>query len=292
MIRFKCIYCGQSVLAPRDGIGRQGKCPKCSHILRVPKTTEGRPAIGGDRDAAARRRSVLATKGFSPTWDSSPDYAPEYLIDEAPPIDFVYLYGEKAGWLIPTYDELSLFLTALATILLFALNGQMRTLVYRCMVVMRFEPRLLVFGVFFLGGLCLCLYHAFAKTEKTYGEKQCMLFFAVMVNAITAILAGIHLIKGSSGWLLIFPIWNITNGILLLLMLWLKIINETCIRDRKPTAGRIVTGSMALLIIFALCNFAFRLYWALTFSICIIYATSVDRALQSTILGRDDSPVG
>ena len=48
MIRFKCIYCGQRILARDDGIGKKGKCPKCRHELRVPKTTIGRPAIRSD----------------------------------------------------------------------------------------------------------------------------------------------------------------------------------------------------------------------------------------------------
>jgi len=33
MIRFKCIYCGQQILARDDGAGKRGKCPKCAHFL-------------------------------------------------------------------------------------------------------------------------------------------------------------------------------------------------------------------------------------------------------------------
>ncbi|MHC4308903.1 MAG: hypothetical protein ACYSSN_03065 [Planctomycetota bacterium] len=43
MIRFSCKHCGQKIRVPEIGAGRKGKCPKCKHIVVVPKledTTE------------------------------------------------------------------------------------------------------------------------------------------------------------------------------------------------------------------------------------------------------------
>jgi hypothetical protein len=110
-----------------------------------------------------------------------------------------------------------------------------------------------------------------------------MLFFAVLVNTIGGIVAGIYVLKNATihDWLLVFPIWNIINSVLLLLMLFFNIIDEECISDRKTTPVQIVLGLIAVLVIFILCNYVFKLYWAITFSICIIYATSFDKALQS-----------
>ena len=81
------------------------------------------------------------------------------------------------------------------------------------------------------------------------------------------------------------------SGVLLLLMLRLKIIDEECISDRDATPTQIILGLIAVLIIFVFCNYVFKLYWAITFSICIVYTTSFDRALQNvfpSLSARED----
>jgi hypothetical protein len=60
-----------------------------------------------------------------------------------------------------------------------------------------------------------------------------------------------------------------------------KMINETCISGRKATYHQILTGLTVIFVIFILCNFFFKLYWAITFSICIVYTSSFNDALQS-----------
>jgi hypothetical protein len=114
-----------------------------------------------------------------------------------------------------------------------------------------------------------------------------MLNFAVLINTGTGIFAGMYVLKNiiAPNWLIVFPIWNIINSILLLLMFNFKIIDEECIDDRKATLLQIVLGLVSVLIIFVLCNYVFKLYWAITFSICIVYTTSFDRTLQSVLPG-------
>jgi hypothetical protein len=68
-------------------------------------------------------------------------------------------------------------------------------------------------------------------------------------------------------------------------MLRFKIIDEECISDREATLVQIILGLAAVLVIFIFCNYVFRLYWAITFSICIVYTTSFDRALQNVFPG-------
>lgn len=291
MMRFKCIYCGQRIVAREETVGKRGKCPKCSHVLRVPWTMKGRPGIGGYKDESLEQHTTSGAKSLTSSWGHFADYAPDDLIiGEKPTINFVYLYGEKAGWLIPTYDELSLFLMAATLLLLFATNTQMREDIHSIRTMdENLGGRPSVLMLLCIVGFYLCLYHVFTLRKKTEWERRFMLLFAVTANATTGIAAGIHLIRGSAGWQLVFPIWNIINGVLLLLMLRLKIINEDCISDHNATPGQVIFGLIAVLIIFALCNFLFELYWALTFSICVIYATNFDRALQSIFPGRADS---
>jgi hypothetical protein len=254
-------------LASDDGVGRKGKCPKCNHLVIVPRTTKGRPAISSDTpEQLQKAMEAIATLSTAQ--------------------DTAELYREKTGWFIPTYDELSLFLMAATFILLGATNDTMRKQIYKGITAVD-DLRVYFLFAIFLGGIVLSLYHVFTTREKTNYEKMVMLFFAVAANAVTGIISGWYVIKNNDvhNWQLIFPIWNIINGVLLFLMLRLKIIDEKCISDRDATAVQIILGLTAVLVIFILCNYIFKLYWAITFSICIIYTTSFDKALQSIFPG-------
>lgn len=257
------------MLAHEDGRGKKGKCPKCSHLVVVPWTTKDRPAISDDTPEQLQQlKEAIATA----TLDSSRDL----------PDDIVNLYGERPGWLIPTYDELSLFLMAFTFILLCAVNSQLRNWI-RHFFSQTHDWVAYICVLLFLAGLGLSLFHVFTRREKTIFEKQLMMLFAVLTNAGIGIIAGWYVLKSNDvrDWQLIFPIWNIINGVLLLLMLRFRIIDEECISDRDADATEVVIGIAAVLVIFIFCNFIFKLYWAITFSICIIYATSFDKALQS-----------
>jgi len=274
VIRFKCIYCGQRILARDDGIGKKGKCPKCKHELRVPKTTIGRPAISTEKT-----EPIQHPKDTSTWWNTKytkPEDLPGYPTD-----DLAELCKEKAGWFIPIYDELSLFLMAMTLIFLCVGNSQMRNWILHFLS--QADGRYIL-ALLFLAGLVLSVYHVFTPREKNWIEKWFMMVFAVITNASTGIISGWYVIENNAvqNWLLlVFPIWNIINGALLLVMLRFRIIDEECISDRDATAGQVILGLIAVLAIFFLCNYVFKLYWAITFSICIVYATSFDKALQS-----------
>jgi hypothetical protein len=259
------------MLAQEDGRGKKGKCPKCNHLVVVPWTTKGRPAISVD--IPEQLQQARETIAILSTAQDLPD-------------DIAKLYREKTGWLIPTYDELSLFLMAATFILLGATNDTMQKQIYKGITAVD-DLRVYFLFAIFLGGIVLSLYHVFTTREKTKFEKMVMLFFAVAANAGTGIISGWYVLKNSDvhNWQLVFPIWNIINGVLLLLMLRLKIIDEECISDRDANATEVVISMAAVLIIFALCNYVFKLHWAITFSICIVYTTSFDRALQNVFPG-------
>jgi DNA-directed RNA polymerase subunit RPC12/RpoP len=279
VIRFKCIYCGQRILAKEDGVGKKGKCPKCKHELVVPETTKGRPAISSDKEPMPDR-SVPRV----PAWDENSGFkqqdAEEVLVE---------LYKESFRFLIPTYDELSLFLMAVTLIALYLVNGQLRNQINMLVARIAEAGRLLLISVG-LVAVCvfgLCIYHVFTTREKTTFEKWVMLIFAIGTNVVTGSIAAAYTITSAltADWLLVFPLWNIINGILLLFLVGLRAVDEECISDRKATASEVVIGLIAVFIVLIFCNYVFKLHWAITFSICIIYTTSFDRALQSVFPG-------
>jgi hypothetical protein len=268
------------MLAQEDGVGKKGKCPKCNHLVVVPRTTKDRPAINADIPEQLQQvRETFAVLNVSGKIQGLSN-------------EIVNLYGERPGWLIPTYDELSLFLMSATFILLSVTNATMREQLHKRIIAVN-DPRLYLLSLLFLGGIVLSIYHVFTTREKTRFEKMVMLFFAVAVNAGTGIISGWYVIKSNNvhNWQLIFPLWNIINGILLLVMLRLKIIDEECISDRDATPTQIILGLLAVLIIFVFCNYVFKLYWAITFSICIIYAASFDKALQNVFPGLTNIPM-
>jgi hypothetical protein len=266
-LRFKCVYCGQRLLAKENGHGKKGKCPKCKHIIVVPWATKNRPAINADiTDKQMKANEAVAA--FSISEDLSDNTAE--------------LYGEQPGWLIPVYDEMSLFLMSATFILLGVTNSTMRQQLYEGLKKAD-DSNIYFLAVIFLAGLALSIYHVFTNRDKTDIEKKILLVFAVLANAGTGILAGWYVIKNSEvhNWQLVFPIWNIVNGVLLLLMLRIKLINENCISDRQAAPMQVIFGLAAVFVVFGLCNYIFNLHWAVTFSICIVYTTSFDKGLQS-----------
>jgi hypothetical protein len=206
----------------------------------------------------------------------------DFLQAMNPPEDTADLIKEKAGWLIPVYDELSLFLTAITILLLYAVNAAMRVQIHGWLASNKYVCVYVIVAIF-LSGLVLSIYNVFTTREKTDWEKWMMLIFAVTANAVSGVVAGVFVLKNSVArdWLLVFPIWNIINSVLLVVMLRFKILDQDSISDRDASSAEVVIGLIAVILIFIFCNFVFKLHWAITFSICTIYATSFDKALQS-----------
>ncbi|MCK4994394.1 MAG: hypothetical protein KAS13_05025 [Candidatus Omnitrophica bacterium] len=108
-----------------------------------------------------------------------------------------------------------------------------------------------------------------------------MLIFAMTMNGIAAITSGMYLFKTETGLLRIFTIWNAINGVILLYQI--GFVDEGFFRDEDATIFQACTGVVAILILFYLCYFVFHFYWAVTFSICVCYATTVSRSMNFKI---------
>ena len=279
MIHFKCVYCGQKIVAKEEGRGKKGQCPTCKHIISVPLEFQPESNLAPlalapetpPKEQTSETGKILSaiTEEF-PSTDSMDD-----LTD---------LYEEKLGFLIPNYDELSLFLMSAVFIILYFTSSRLQDDIITFLMRLDILRRYLYVGLFMLG-MSLCLYHVFTPREKTDIEKGIMLLFAISINAATGIIAGFYMFKESPGWLFIFPAWNIINSILLIVMQYVNLFDEGQISDRDATITQVIIGLAAILTIFYICNNVFKLHWAITYSICIIYTTSFDRGLQSVFPG-------
>jgi DNA-directed RNA polymerase subunit RPC12/RpoP len=272
VIRFKCIYCGQRITANDGDAGKVGRCPTCRHELHVLKKIT--PPINTTLSESELEEKAKAKLDLM------------NAIMELPQKDAADLIKEEAGWFIPVYDELSLFLMTITLILLAVANASFKEQLYKWSPRFSNDVRVFIAAPILLAGMVLSIYNVFTTREKTDVEKWIMLLFAVLTNAGTGIISGwIVLTSSIRDWQIIFPIWNVINSILLVVMLRYRVVDEECISDRDASLKEVAIGLIAVLAIFIFCNNVFNLHWAITFSICIIYTTCLDKGLQSVFPG-------
>jgi cation transport ATPase len=269
MIRFTCENCGQKIRTSDEFAGKRAKCPKCKSGVVIPVL---------ESSASNKATSDNVTKSLADKSDA--EITRELLGVKARRVSRGARRSGRRSWLRPHYDEVTLFSMSITFVLLLMISGTMRGDLYK-LLFYRFDARVVVLAVLILAGIPFSIFHAFSTRQKHLGEKAAMMLFAIFVSAGTGIYAGIHMLTTSTGWLIVFPIWNVTYGVLLLLMFRMRLIDTTCISDKDATCGQVMLGLIAVLIIVICCQFFFRLHWAITFSICIAYTTSLDKAVQS-----------
>ena len=177
--------------------------------------------------------------------------------------------------LIPKYTETSLFLTALTFTLLYLTDDGIRDTL-ESFASGYYDPRGMIFLLIFFAGLIYSFYYALSDKKTPAFARTCMLIFVVFTNFGVGFSSGLYILKSSEGYLAIFPIMNLINAILLIIMFRAKIIDEACISDENASRPEILVGSAALLIIFAFSHYIMHNYWALTFSICLAYSTMIN----------------
>jgi hypothetical protein len=260
--------------------------PQVQSRLFVPRATTAPPPISAEKTETIRNADKLLTE-TNPVISKKRD---SYKFDEVKVATYK-LIG-------PTYDKLSLFLMAFTLIILFITNTTMQGQV--CKVTMLFYNYIANFDItnwsifyndnnlfdllcvvawftFLLGGFGLSIYNIYSNREKTKIERMMMLGFASITNYCTAIAVGFYMFKNTTGWLIIFPIWNLINAGLMMY--------NASISDREASTLQMTIGILSVLLISTVCNFVFQLYWPITFSICLVYTTSLDRGLQSIFPG-------
>ncbi len=121
-------------------------------------------------------------------------------------------------------------------------------------------------------GFFLSLVHAFIRKKKSAFEKTCIGAFIMGTNGLAGILAGLEMLPSRWSMLVIIPIWNVLMGIVLLYQLGL---NKFTVSDQESWWFDVFVASVTLLIVFAITDFGFHLSWAISFSICVFYSSTV-----------------
>ncbi|HIJ51953.1 MAG TPA: hypothetical protein HPP66_02220 [Planctomycetes bacterium] len=190
---------------------------------------------------------------------------------------------------LPIFSPLSLFMMSLSFLLVFFFSETLRSGLFEFLDSPYSRPRIAILLLLFTAGLVLSLYRVFAERKITGIEKHAMLFFVVMSNGFCGILASRHIIDKSAGAhpvFLVLPIWNIINCVILLASYRTGALTEKNISDEKASRFEVLAGVVVIVGIFVVCRFVFKLYWAITFSICVIYSTSFGDALSAFLHPR------
>lgn len=187
---------------------------------------------------------------------------------------------------VPGYTELHIFFMAQAFILLAIFNDELRngikSVFAKALVSHGKEISWAIMAtVAFISGLILSIYHAFSSRPKSEVEKTIMLVFALGINGIAGVIAGMRIIDEYHGVLIIFPALNIFSSIVLIYLIGFG--DDTLIGDSNAPSLKLFLGAVITLFTFYLCQYQFGLHWSLTFSICVAYAMNINNILEGIL---------
>ena len=94
-------------------------------------------------------------------------------------------------------------------------------------------------------------------------------------------MAGTNALATSTGITAIFPVWNIFTAIVLVTFWRYDIINESNISDKNTNnVFEIFTNLAIAAAILIICQYLFNMHWSEIYSICVVYASSLNPVLS------------
>lgn len=185
---------------------------------------------------------------------------------------------------IPDYDELTLYSMSYICFLFLLLNYHNLSFGFDDFAFDYESIMITVLFLMFLSGMLLSFYHAFTRRQKTLLEKKLMIIFAGILCGFAGIWGGTFVLLNSQGVLVVFPIWNIINGFMLLIALRGGALSEENVRDENVGFGEVMSGTIIVSFVFLVCYHFFDLNWATTFSICIAWVTTMNSSFNSMLI--------
>jgi hypothetical protein len=269
--------------------GRQIKCPNCFAAWIVPEPTY----IKMRRRVYEKKQQQSSTEPSSTskeTKEPSTRESREYLDEEVP--------EDRAGFFDIRFDETVLFTMSFMFLLLFVIDSGMRQDLYDFIwsvcgasgwtATMSILFLFLPFGL----GMVLTVFHAFSEKNKSSLEEGLMLFFAVAISAGTGIYIGWYILRGGGNILLIlFGICNLVYSVLLIYQFERIVFTEkdfdgAYISGRNATMGEILSSSVSATILLLCCKLLVKFDWIISYSICITYATSLERQIRKLLVKK------
>jgi DNA-directed RNA polymerase subunit RPC12/RpoP len=267
MIRFPCVYCGQEIEVPEQQAGTQMPCPACGHTVRV------RPIRPEEPAAEPPPPSVHS-------WDtvSDEEIKETILYPAQPRVEPLRRAMKRAAApLLPRYDDLTLFTMSFALGIVLLLNPSLRQSIWTALGSRDMTAVLL--GIVGLV-MVFSLINVFFIRDRSDFEKVMMLFFAIVVTAVTGVAAGGVALGGGYALLAIFPAWNALHTLLLLVLAFTGILDTDCLADERIPVSRILIAAASVTVLLLMCRYIFRLDGRITYSIAVCYTMSLLSVIQ------------
>lgn len=172
-------------------------------------------------------------------------------------------------WFKPQFNELITFESVVICIVLLIAYPELR-LTYKQILQdstgvgawIAVMSLLAVIGMFF------SIWHVFTTRKKHALETYFMGAFALSVNGLAGIAAGIEMLPDRWSIMALFPIWNIISGVILFYEMGFI---ENIITDENATWLEVVIATFGLLVVFTIADYGLHLTWAMTLSVCLLY---------------------
>jgi DNA-directed RNA polymerase subunit RPC12/RpoP len=279
MIESRCSYCGRLVRVEESAAYQRVPCPACGHSVPVRGQKPDDP-----RHAGPPVRSH-APDGAEDWAGKSNEEIAEQLLARAREPEDPNAWARKTllSPLLPHCHDLSLFIVSLAFLFLVLTDGAMRQDLPAAFQALGgygapLLSLLLVFGM-------ACSLVSVFRRKKSESEKRLMLLSAICFTAGTGAGAGWLMLRQGPVWLIVFPAWNILNGLVLLAFWRAPVVDTDCIVDEKTTFGQAVIAAVAVFILLTTCRYLFELHWATTCSIAVAYTMNLHHILSRRIWG-------
>ncbi len=190
------------------------------------------------------------------------------------------IFTKIKDFLLPKYTEIILFLTSLVTLLVFATEPFLQK------IITDFLMSNLIIAIVFLFivlGFLFSIYYAFTDKIIVSYHKDAMLSFVVVINIFVGMSAMFYLSDRSSGLNYIFPLINYLNALILAFTFRTNILKPSAILDIHAKRSEILVGSIAVILIFIYSRYILNDYWAITFSMCLAYATIINEIINKIL---------
>jgi len=277
MIRFSCMYCGRKIRANGRSGGKRAHCPGCGHALLIPRCP-------GAAEESATEGVSPVSQDAGEAWEGMSNKQIARLLLRRRPVTpenrSRAAAKAVASPLLPRYDELTLFVLSAALLMLLAINPESKAELAGAVRHVNNGETLALLGIAAVG-MIFSLFGVFLKGSKPDLVKWPMLIFAVLVTAGTGIYAGYVTVRTTRSWLMIFPAWNIINGVVLLLMLRSGLMDTDCIIDGAARFWQVVVALICVGVLVVGCEYLCKLHWAITYSVCVGYTMGLHHSITN-----------
>jgi len=183
-------------------------------------------------------------------------------------------------YLLPKFDEQSLFLMGFSFFGLIAIDSKFRNELSA--LGNEKDPAIYLIAWFIIAavGMTNATYHVFSRAEKSKEHKSILLWFGIIVSLFAGLNAGAQMEADSPGWLAIFPLWNILSAFSPLWILELSSSPDEYVLDYDTTLPQVVLGIIVVSCLLYYCSSIVGLHWSLSFSVAVFYSDVLDQFIR------------